>query len=258
MKTVVLIKQVPDTYGERTLRPDGTIDRDASDPVTDEINERAVELALQLKKSIGGDITVLTMGPRRAAESLRNALAMGADRAVHINDEGFAGSDALQTSTALAAAIDSLEFDLIIAGNSSTDGRTSAIPAMLAERLAVPHLTNLASVAVKSGTITGIRAVEKGTMEVRASLPAVISVTEKIAEPGFPKLKGILAAKRKPLATVSIRDLALSAAECGGSNSWTRVREVVSRPDRAPGTLIIDDGTAGTQIADFLAAANLI
>jgi electron transfer flavoprotein beta subunit len=258
MKTVVLIKQVPDTYGRRTLRSDGTIDRDANDLVTDEINERAVELALQLKKSAGGDITVLTMGPRSAAESLRSALAMGGDRAIHINDEGLAGSDALQTSAALAAAIDSLEFDLIITGNSSTDGRTSAIPAMLAERLAVPHLTSLATVAIESGTITGIRVVEKGTMEVRAQLPAVISVTEKIAEPGFPRLKGILAAKRKPLATLSIRDLALSEAECGASNSWTQVREVASRPARAAGIVIIDDGTAGTQIADFLAAAKLI
>jgi electron transfer flavoprotein beta subunit len=258
MKVVVLIKQVPDTYGERKLSPDGRLDRDASDAIIDEINERAVEIALQLQEDVGGVVTVVTMGPKSAVDTIRKALAMGADKAIHIADDGLAGSDALQTSGAIAAALKTIEFDLIIAGNESTDGRSSAVPAMLSEWLKVPLLTNLATLSVAQGSVTGTRSVENGTMEVRASLPAVVSVTEKIADPRFPKLKGVLAARRKPITTLSIADLGLSLSEAGGENSWTQVDDVIVQPARSSGTVITDDGTAGAQLAGFLAAAKLI
>jgi electron transfer flavoprotein beta subunit len=258
MKTVVLIKQVPDTNDERKLGSNDRIDRDGSESIIDEINERAVEIALQLKESIGGEVTVVTMGPKGAVDVLRHALAMGADRAAHILDAGLAGSDALQTSAVLAAALRTLEFDLIIAGNESTDGRSAAVPAMLSERLALPLLTNLTSMAVSNGAVTGSRSLENGTMDVYAELPAIVSVTEKIADPRFPKLKGILGARRKPITTLSASGLGLSAAETGGDNSWVQVREVIPQPARVGGTVITDDGTGGTQLADFLAAAKLI
>ena len=133
MNIVVLVKQVPDTYSERKLREaDGSLDRDASDAVLDEINERAVEEALQLREAHGGEVTVLTMGPERATEATRKALSMGADRAVHLSDEALAGACAVQTAHALAAAIGTVgAVDLVLAGNEASDGRTAAVPAMV-------------------------------------------------------------------------------------------------------------------------------
>jgi len=258
MNIVVLVKQVPDTWADRSLRADGRVDRDAVAPVTDEITERAVETALQLRELHGGSVTVLTMGPARAVDALRKGLAMGADAAIHVSDESLAGSDALQTSAALAAALRTVEVDLVIAGTESTDGRTGAIPAMLAERLALPQLTFLSSVTVSDGVVSGIRSVENGTLEVRAGLPAVISITEQAPEPRFPNFKGIMAAKKKPMTVLTVADLALEVGEVGGDASWSRVANVTPRPARAAGTVITDDGTAGAQLVDFLAGAQLI
>ncbi|TFD39369.1 electron transfer flavoprotein beta subunit/FixA family protein [Cryobacterium sp. TMT2-10] len=267
MNIVVLVKQVPDTYGERTLRGDGRIDRERDTPALDEIDERALEVALRLRETAGGEVTVLTMGPPEAVVALRKALAMGADRAVHVCDEALAGSDALQTAAVLAAAVrataapGAATFDLVVAGNESTDGRTAAVPAMLAERLGLPQLTFLGSVAVDAGIVTGLRITPEGTTELCAALPAVISVTEGSAQPRFPNFKGIMSARSKPLTTLTLADLAdhgLVEAEAGGANSWSLVCTVTARPARAGGTVISDDGTGGSRIAAFLAAANLI
>lgn len=258
MNIAVLIKQVPDTYGERRMGH-GTVDRSATDPVIDEINERAVEAALQIKESGPGiKVTAVTMGPVRAAEALRKALAMGADSAVHISDEALAGSDALQTSAVLAAVLRDRGFGLIVAGNESTDGRTAAVPAMLAERLGMAQLTYLRSLTVSGGTVSGERVSEDGYVDVTAPLPAVVSVTEQVAEPRFPNFRGIMAAKRKPFETLTLADLDLPAGQTGAQNSWSRVIDVSERPGRAAGTVVVDDGTAGSQIAEFLAKAQLI
>src|SRR5690349_20424618 len=131
MNIVVLVKQVPDTYSERKLRDDGVLDRDATDAVLDEINERAVEEALQIKEREGGEVTVLTMGPDRATDAIRKALSMGADKAVHLSDDALDGSDAVGTARALASAIGAVgDVDLVLAGNEASDGRSGAVPAM--------------------------------------------------------------------------------------------------------------------------------
>ena len=144
MNIFVLVKQVPDTYSERKLRDDGVLDRDATDAVLDEINERAVEEALQIKEREGGEVTVLTMGPDRATDAIRKALSMGADKAVHLSDEALAGSDAMATAKVLAAAIKTAigtveGVDLVLAGNEASDGRGAAVPAMVADVLAGPR-----------------------------------------------------------------------------------------------------------------------
>ena len=158
MDIAVLIKQVPDTWSERQLREsDWTLDRDSVDAVIDEIDTRGVETALQLVEAHGGEVTVVTMGPDRATDALRKALAMGAHKAVHISDDGLAGSDALQTSAALAAAIKTLSVDLIITGNESTDGRTGSVPSMLAERLGLPQVTSVRTLEI-DGTHAACRA----------------------------------------------------------------------------------------------------
>lgn len=260
MNIAVLIKQVPDTYGTRTLDArTHTVDRRV-DPVVDEINERALEAALRIKESQseGGRVTVVTMGPAKALDALRKALAMGADKAVHILDDSLAGSDAVQTSAALAAALARGEYDLVVTGNESTDGRTAAVPAMLAERLGLPQLTFLRSLTVADGRVTGERVTDEGYLDVAATLPALVSVTEQVAEARFPNFRGIMSAKKKPVEVLSRADLGISEADAGGANSWSVVQSVSARPARSQGTIVTDDGTAGTQIADFLAAAKLI
>jgi len=259
MDIAVLIKQVPDTWSERTLRDgDWTLDRDAADAVIDEIDTRGVETALQLVEKNGGAVTVVTMGPDRATDALRKALAMGVDKAVHINDEGLAGSCALQTSAALAAAIRTLSVDLIITGNESTDGRTGSVPSMLAERLGLPQITSVRTLEIDGTSLRAERVRDGGYSEVTASLPAVVSVTEKINEPRYPGFKGIMAAKKKPVTTLGIDDLGLAAGSTGLANASTVVVDGAPRPPRESGEKITDDGAGGTKAAEFLAAARLI
>ena len=169
LNIVVLVKQVPDTYSERKLRDSGELDRDASDAVLDEINERAVEEALQLKEAHDGTVTVLTMGPDRATEAIRKALSMGADAAVHVTDDALAGSDAVGTARALAGAIGTVgEVDLVLAGNEASDGRSAAVPAMVAEVLGLPALTHAREVTVEGCTVTVRRETDEGVAVLRA------------------------------------------------------------------------------------------
>ncbi len=258
MKIAVLVKEVPDTWSDRRIDPaTKRVDR-SGDVVIDEINEKAVEVALQSKESQGGEVTAVTMGPKNSLDAVRKALAMGADAGIHIIDDALGGSDALQTSAALAAALGSRGFDLIIAGNESTDGRTAAVPAMLAERLGVTQATFLRTLSVADGAVSGERMTDDGHVEITAALPAVVSVTEQIAEARFPNFKGIMAAKKKPVETLTLADLGIDAADAGGANSWSVVETVTVKPPREGGTVIKDDGTAGQQLADYLAAAKLI
>src|ERR1700739_2039148 len=157
MNIVVCVKQVPDTWAERTLRPeDSRLDRASVDGVINELDEYAIEEGLRLAEAHGGEVTILSVGPDKASESIRKALSMGADKAIHVLDDGIAGSDALATSAVIAAALQQAGFDLVIAGSESTDARTGVVPAMLAERLGVPQLT-LASKVDIDGQSGGIR-----------------------------------------------------------------------------------------------------
>ena len=260
MNIVVLVKQVPDTYSERRLRDaDGALDRDASDAVLDEINERAVEQALQLKEAHDGTVTVLAMGPQRATEAIRKALSMGADAAVHVSDEALAGSDALGTARALAAAIGTVgDVDLVLAGNEASDGRSAAVPAMVAEVLGLPALTHAREVAVDGTEITVRRETDDGVVTLRAELPAVVSVNEKINEPRYPSFKGIMAAKKKPVTTLGVGDLGLDPATVGAAAALTRVASVAPRPPKAAGEKVVDDGDGGARLAAFLVAQKLV
>jgi electron transfer flavoprotein beta subunit len=259
MKIAVLVKEVPDTWGDRRIDPaTKRVDR-SSEAIVDEVDEKAVEIALQLRDAApGSTVTVATMGPKAALDSLRKSLAMGADAAIHLVDDGLVGSDAVQTSAALAAALAPRGFDLVIAGNESTDGRTAAVPAMLAERLGVAQLTALRTLSVSGATVSGERVTEDGYVDAETTLPAVVSVNEQIAEARYPSFKGIMGAKKKPVEVLSIAELGLSASDTGAANSWSVVREVTPRPPRTGGTIITDDGTAATQLVEYLAAAKLI
>ena len=259
MNIVVLCKQVPDTYSERRLRGDGALDRDASDAVLDEINERAVEEALQLKEAHDATVTVVSMGPDRATEAIRKALSMGADAAVHLSDEALAGSDAVGTARALAGAIGTVgEVDLVLAGNEASDGRSAAVPAMIAEILGFPSLTHARKVAVEGGTLTVHRETDDGVTVLSADLPAVVSVGEKINEPRYPSFKGIMAAKKKKVTTLSLADVGLDASQVGAAGALTAVVEATPKPPKSAGEKIVDGGDGGAQVAAFLVAQKLI
>jgi electron transfer flavoprotein beta subunit len=259
VKIAVLAKEVPDTWGDRAIDPVTKRVVRGKDVVIDEINEKAIEAALLVKEAnAGSELTVVTMGPKSALEVLRKGLAMGADNAIHIIDDGLAGSDAVQTSAALAAALKPRGFDLVVTGNESTDGRTAAVPAMLAERLGVAQLTFLRTLTVSGSEVSGERMTEDGHIDVSAALPALVSVTEQIADARYPNFKGLMAAKKKPVETVTLAELGIPSDDAGGVHSWSVVETVTPRPPRAGGSVITDDGTGGTQIAEYLANAKLI
>jgi electron transfer flavoprotein beta subunit len=259
MKIVVCVKQVPDTWAEKKLSPsDQTLDRESVDAVMNELDEYAVEEALQLAEKHSGEVTILTMGPEKAAETIRKALSMGADAGVHVVDDGIHGSDALATSEILTKALGTLEWDLVILGSESTDARMSVVPAMLAERLGVPQMTFAESVEVDGATVRIQRQTEYGHDVVEASTPAIVSVVEKINEPRYPSFKGIMAAKKKPLTTLTLADLGIDPATVGLGAAWTRVDEATPRPPRAAGTIIKDEGDGGRQLAEFLVTQKFI
>jgi electron transfer flavoprotein beta subunit len=259
MNIVVCVKQVPDTASERTLRPsDNTLDRDAADGLINELDEYAIEEGLRLAEAHGGEVTILSMGPERASESIRKALSMGADKAVHLVDDALAGSDAMGTSAALAAVLTRTGFDLVILGSESTDARMGVMAAMLAERLGVPQLSLAAKVEVDGTAISVNRQTDYGYDRVQASLPAVISVVEKINEPRYPSFKGIMAAKKKPVETLSLADIGIDPGQVGLAGAATEVVSFAARPPRQAGTVVKDEGDGGVKAAEFLAARKFI
>jgi len=261
MNIVVLVKQVPDTYSERKLSSgDHTLDRDATDAVLDEIDERAVESALQLKEANdGSEVTVVAMGPDRATDAIRKALSMGADKAVHLSDAALHGSCAIQTTKALAKVIGTLgEVDLVLAGNEASDGRIGAVPAMVADVLGLPSLTHARELTVEGSTVTVRRETDDGVTILAAELPALVSVNEKINEPRYPSFKGIMAAKKKPVTTLTLADAGIDASEVGLATATSSVTESQPKPPKSGGEKVTDEGDGGTQIAAFLVAQKLI
>jgi electron transfer flavoprotein beta subunit len=259
MNIVVCMKQVPDTEVERTLVPgEGTVDRASVDGVINYLDEFAIEEALKIAEAQGGEVTILSMGPAKAAESIRKALSMGAHKAAHVIDDALAGSDALATSLALAEALKVVGFDLAVFGSESTDARTGVVPAMVAERLGVPQLTLAGKVEVSGSEVTIRRVSDDGYQVVTASLPAVVSVVEKINEPRYPTFKGIMAAKKKPVRTLTLADLSLDASSVGLANAASWVEDFAKRPPRAAGVVVKDEGDGGTKAAAFLADRKFI
>jgi electron transfer flavoprotein beta subunit len=256
MKILVLVKEVPDTWGERKLDPaSGRVDRESVDPVLDEIGERAIEAALTIKGSDKStEVIVVSMSPSSASKSLRKGLAMGATSAIHLADEALRGADMLLTAEALSALIQNEGFDLVIAGNESTDGRGGMIPAMVAEHLSVPHVTFLESIEISGNRVSGVRGADTGMVEVSANLPAVASITERLPDPRFPNFKGILSAKKKPYTTVTLAELGVDAAR-PVSSVIVSSRE---RPARSGGIKVVDSGNAGRDLAEFLAQNRLL
>ncbi|MEO7061318.1 MAG: electron transfer flavoprotein subunit beta/FixA family protein [Lapillicoccus sp.] len=254
MNIVVCVKYVPDAQADRTFSSDNTTDRVGVDGLLSELDEYAVEEALKIAEAEQGEVTVLTIGPDRAADALKKALQMGAHRAVHINDDAIHGSDAPATSLILAKAIEKLETkpDLVLTGMASTDGTMGVVPTMLAERLGLPAVTYASELTVKDGTVIVRRDGDFASQTIEATMPALVSVTDQINEPRYPSFKGIMAAKKKPVDTWTLADLGVDAELVGLSAAWTMVESFTARPPRAQGTIVTDEGDGGAKLAAFL------
>ncbi|GAB3119459.1 electron transfer flavoprotein subunit beta/FixA family protein [Glaciibacter psychrotolerans] len=258
MKLIVLVKEVPDTYGDRTLNPaTGLAERAEGENVLDEICERALEVALGYADgNPDAEVVLLSLAPERAQATLRKGLAMGAGSAVQILDEALVGADLGLTAEVLAAAITRIGFDVVITGNQSTDGSGGVLGVMIAELLGVPAVTNLTSVQFEADTVSGERATDGGAMRISAALPAVVSITESLPDGRFPSFKGIMAAKKKPYEMLSLTDLGVDPGETTTPRSI--MISLAERPARTAGTKIVDDGDAAEQLVNYLVANRLV
>jgi len=258
MKVIVCVKQIPDPAlpGEldsatNTLKRDGKL-------ILDESDSYGVEMALQLVDAAGGgEVALVSMAPNGEVSGLRTALAMGAAQGVLVSDPGLAGSDALTTAKVLAAAVQRLGgADLVLAGTESSDGYTGTVPEQMAEVLGLPSVTFAKSVAVEGGSLKVNRQTEAGYDEVTCPLPAVVSVTAGVVEPRYPSFKGIMAAKSKPVDTVTAADLGVTAT--GWDAAGQQITSVTQAPTREAGEVIEDDGEAHLKIVEFLEGLKVI
>jgi electron transfer flavoprotein beta subunit len=268
MNIVVCVKHVPDATAERTFKDsDNTVDRAGVDGLLSELDEYAVEQALQaVEKSGDGEITVLTVGPDAAVDAVRKGLQMGAHKGVHVVDDAIHGSDSVATSLVLSKAIEKIGadsegagWDLVVCGMASTDGSMSVVPAMLAERLDVPQVTMGSEVTVDGSRVTIRRDGDAATETIEGETPLVLSVTDQSGEARYPSFKGIMAAKKKPMETWSLSDLGVDAGEVGLDAAWTKVDSFEARPPREAGTIVTDeDGDGATKLVEFLAGQKFI
>ena len=218
----------------------------------------AVEEALRIKEAGEGEVVLVTLGPAKALESLRRALAMGADRAVLVSDEEAQGSDLVATSRILAAALEREGADLILFGQQSSDSDGAVLWSAVADRLRLPVVSQVAELEVSDGKVKAKRQTEFGYDVIEAPTPAVVAVSDAINDPRFPSLKGIMGAKSKPQETVSTADLGLSGEQVGEGGSRTEVYALNDPPARGDSVKIEDDGTAAQKIVDFLAENKLL
>jgi electron transfer flavoprotein beta subunit len=252
MNVIVCAKQIPDPALPGELDPStNTLKRDGK-LILDESDMYGVEMALQLVDAAGGgEVSLISMAPNGEVSGVRTALAMGAAKAVLVSDPELAGSDALTTAKVLAAAAKRLgDADLIITGTESSDGYTGTVPEQVAEVLGLPSVTFAKSVKVDGGVLKVNRQTEAGYDEVECTLPAVVSVTAGVVEPRYPSFKGIMAAKSKPVDTVTAADLGVSPV--GWAGAGQQITDVAAAPERAAGEIIEDDGEAFTKIVEFL------
>jgi electron transfer flavoprotein beta subunit len=259
MKIVVLVKQVPESGTERNLRADdNTIERASANNVINEMDEYAIEEALRIKETHGGEVVILTMGPDSATESIRKALSMGPDAAVHVIDDALHGSCAVATSKVLAKALEGQGADLVICGAESTDGGVQVMPHMLAERLGIAALTGARKLTIDGTSLTVERQTDEGYEVVTASTPAIVSVWDTINEPRYPSFKGIMAAKKKPVTTLGLADLGVDASEVGFDGATSAVLEHGKRPPRQGGNTVADEGEGGVKLVEYLASEKFV
>lgn len=255
---VVCVKQTPVTTAEKQLDGALLLDRESVDNAMNTYDEVAVEEALRLQEAHGGAVTVLSMGPEEATDTIRKALAMGADRAVLISDEALRGSDVWVSALVLAAAVRKLQPDVLLLGMRSDDAATGVLAGAIAEHLDLPLLTNANKVEIDGTTVRIHRRLVDGYLVQECALPVVLGVTDAINTARYPSLKGIMGAKKKPLDEWSLEDLELDGSAVGLAGSRTKAVAATVPPPRAKGEIIEDTGDAAARIVQFLAARKVV
>jgi electron transfer flavoprotein beta subunit len=262
MNIVVCMKSVPETTAEKRLLPDGTLDRMSVSSVINPWDEYAIEEALRIREAGAdtGEIILLCMGPDGSTETIRKGLAMGADRAVLVSDPALHGSDYFATARVLAEALRKIQFDLVMFGSQSTDAGGGVVYSIVAELLGLPAVTWVNEIEITGGKVRGKRGSDVGYDVVEAALPAIASVTQTAHEPRYPSLPGIMKAKKKEIATMSLGELGIGAGEVGLAGAGTVVTGS-ERPQSARARQIIkadDPQATAVAIADFLESKKLI
>jgi electron transfer flavoprotein beta subunit len=256
MKIAVCVKHVPE--GHSRLDPASKrLDR-SGEGALNHFDANAVEEALRLKGDSDTEVVVVSLGPAKAADSLRKALAMGADRAVLVSDDAAAGSDLVATSKVLAKTLERENADIVLFGQQASDADGAVLWAAVAERLHRPVVSQVAELKLQDGSLRLKRQTEFGYDVIEAPLPAVIAVSDAINEPRYPSLKGIMGAKKKPFDTLSLGDIGVDAGDAGEAGSKTEVLALGEPPSRGDARKIEDDGSAAQQIVDFLAEKRLV
>ena len=253
MNVVVCVKQIPDPTAPSRLDPStNTLVREGK-LIIDESDSFGVEMGLQLADSAGGgEVTLVSMAPNGETSGLRTGLAMGAAKAILISDDSLAGTDALGTAKVLAAAIKRAEPDLIVAATESSDGYTGTTPVQVAEILGLPSVTFAKKVEVTGESVKVERQTESGYDEVECPLPALVTVTAGVVEPRYPSFKGIMAAKSKPVETLTVADLGLDAGQVGAAGARQEITDVSAADGRQAGEIVVDEGDGADRIVQFL------
>ncbi|WP_293831083.1 electron transfer flavoprotein subunit beta/FixA family protein [uncultured Corynebacterium sp.] len=257
MRIAVLLKEVPDTYSDREMNLETGLTDRSGDVVADEVSERAVEAALRIAEAGENvEVEILSVGPESSADSVRRGIAMGASEAYIVSDDALTGADATMTGEVLAKLVEKQGYDLVIAGAESSDGGTGVIAPFMAELLDWPVLTNLTELTLEGETVRATQASDAATVELQAQLPAVVSVADEFADPRYPNFKGLMAAKKKELRTVTLGELGVDPED------FTHPRAIMvgieRRPERERGEIIDANSTAAARLVDFLEAKNLI
>ena len=257
MRIAVLLKEVPDTYSDREMNLETGLTDRSGDVVADEVSERAVEAALRIAEAGENvEVEILSVGPESSADSVRRGIAMGASEAYIVSDDALAGADATLTGEVLAELVEKQGYDLVIAGAESSDGGTGVIAPFMAELLDWPVLTNLTELTLEGETVRATQASDAATAQLEAQLPAVVSVADEFADPRYPNFKGLMAAKKKELRTVTLAELGVDPED------FTHPRAIMvgieRRPERQRGEIIDANSTAAARLVDFLESKNLI
>ena len=257
MRIAVLLKEVPDTYSDREMNLETGLTDRSGDVVADEVSERAVEAALRIAEAGENvEVEILSVGPESSADSVRRGIAMGASEAYIVSDDALTGADATLTGEVLAELVEKQGYDLVIAGAESSDGGTGVIAPFMAELLDWPVLTNLTELTLEGETVRATQASDAATIELQAQLPAVVSVADEFADPRYPNFKGLMAAKKKELRTVTLAELGVDPED------FTHPRAIMvgieRRPERQRGEIIDANSTAAARLVDFLESKNLI
>ena len=259
MNVVVCVKQIPDPAAPQALDPETRTLVRQGKLILDDSDAYGVEMALQLAGNVdGSEVTLVSMAPNGEVSGLRTALAMGAAKAILVSDDALAGSDALGTAKVLAAAIKRAEPDLVIAATESTDGYTGTLPVQVAELLGLPSVTFAKAVSTDGTTVKVERQTEAGYDDVEAPLPALVTVTAGVVEPRYPSFKGIMAAKSKPVDTLTVADLGIDPAEVGSAGAGQEITDVSAAEARSGGEIVVDEGDGAQRIVAFLEQIKVI